>query len=106
MHLLSGTKPWTPQTGWDKNSAKAYICGKGESKEIMQQKKRYKTPCTNMQKNWFGNDADANDMSDDDMPGTHLIISKEGVYDVYFVKYNGLSEYWKGALISSCASSA
>jgi hypothetical protein len=74
----TGSKPWTPETNWDGNAGKANICGPKEVKD------NQLVNCANVYGGW-GN------MGDSDK-GT-LTISKEGVFDVYFVKYQGVSEF-------------
>jgi hypothetical protein len=73
-------KPWTPQTKWDDNAGKANICGEKEVNE----KNNLRVPCN------FGEGGWSNTGGSD--KGT-LTIENEGVYDVYFVKYAGRSEF-------------
>ena len=74
-----GTKPWTPQLKWEMASASANICGpkKTESGKLVS--------CPIIEPAWPGNKYVQS-------MGT-LSISTPGIYDVYFVKYNGKSEF-------------
>ena len=75
--VAAGTKPWTPETNWDGAVATADICGPKvvEDKQLV--------GC-NPYGGW--------DLLSESDRGT-LTIDKEGIYDVYFVKYNGVSEF-------------
>jgi hypothetical protein len=75
----TGAKPWTRETNWDANAGKANICG---AKAVDQENQLINC---NFQGGW-GDNFDNSDR------GT-LTISTEGVYDVYFVKYSGVSEF-------------
>jgi hypothetical protein len=73
----TGTKPWTPETNWDGNSGKADICGPKETSN------NQLVGCSP-----YGGWG----LTEDSAKGT-LTIPKEGIYDVYYVKYQGVSEF-------------
>jgi hypothetical protein len=74
----TGSQPWTPQTKWDGKVAQANICGEKETKE------NQLVGCSSdtgwPSERWISS------------MGT-LVVSTPGIYDVYFVKYNGVSEF-------------
>jgi hypothetical protein len=65
-----GKKPWTAQADWGTTKFKADICGP---------------------KNW--NSADRTAVPCNGISRGNLTISEQGVYDIYYVKYDGKSEF-------------
>ena len=78
----TGTKPWTPQEKWGRAAASASICG---PKKTEPEKSGKLVSCPIAEPTWPGNKVVQS-------MGT-LSISAPGIYDVYFVKYNGKSEF-------------
>jgi hypothetical protein len=78
----TGTKPWTPETNWDANAGTANICGEKSTE------KGKLVDCSTVVQGILStwSETEPNSM------GT-LSIATEGLYDVYFVKYIGLSEF-------------
>ena len=65
-----GKKPWTPQADWGTTKFKADICGP---------------------KNW--NSAERTAIPCSGISRGNLTISEQGIYDIYYVKYDGKSEF-------------
>ena len=89
----TGTKPWTPQTNWDSNAGNANICGEKDTSDG--KLVDCSTAVPGILYPW--SQSETNEM------GT-LTIAQAGLYDVYFVKYIGLSEFGvdKGFGTSRC----